>query len=44
VPALRRFIALFTSLDADLEYRAMIFSPLNAGWVRAESLAGSEAR
>jgi hypothetical protein len=24
VPALRRLMALFTSLDADLEYRAMV--------------------
>src|SRR6202034_1156113 len=30
VPALRRFMAPFTSSDADLEYRAMMFSPLQS--------------
>jgi hypothetical protein len=30
VPALRRFIAPFTSSEADLEYRAMMFSPLQS--------------
>jgi hypothetical protein len=30
VPALRRFMAPFTSSDADLEYRAMVVSPLGS--------------
>src|ERR1700691_3379071 len=30
VPALRRFMAPFTSSDADLEYRAMVSSPPRA--------------
>jgi hypothetical protein len=30
VPALRRFMAPFTSSDADLEYRAMVFFPLGS--------------
>ena len=31
VPALRRFMARLTSLDADLEYRATVFPPFGSG-------------
>jgi hypothetical protein len=30
-PALRRFMAAFTSLDADLENRAIVFAPFGNG-------------